>query len=241
MAASDGQDRHIIPSSRVAASAEANEAAPAWTEDEIKRINAARYIWREGKDPRGTLAAIYLKQHRRLDLDDVLAGTVLRFNSSCPWHDEDIGQTIKVPALIAAFRSIDDNTIIGVQRVRLNADGSKHSRRMLGVVHGAAIKLGTPDDGNLAIGEGVETCLAAMQLGFKPAWALGSCGSLSRLPVIDGINKLTLLGENDSASADAVKICGERWRRAGRKVCIATPDAGCSDMADELAARVDAP
>jgi len=46
-----------------------------------------------------------------------------------------------------------------------------------------------------------------------------------------------LLGENDAASAGAIKTCGDRWLRAGRKVRIATPDDGCGDLNDELMAR----
>jgi putative DNA primase/helicase len=220
---------------RVAANAEVDKG-PRWTADEIKRINLARGTWRDGVNPAGTLAEIYL-QRRRLDLDDVLVGTVLRFNSSCPWHDENTGQTIKVPAMISAFRQIGDNTITAVQRTRLDGDGRKVDRRMLGVVHNAAIKLAMPDNGELAIAEGVETAAAGQQLGFRPAWALGSCGAISRLPIIDGVKQLTLLGENDAASADAVKACSTRWLRAGCKVRIAMPDDGYNDMADELAAR----
>ena len=100
----------------------------------------------------------------------------------------------------------------------------------------AAIKLGAPN-GELAVGEGVETCLAAMQLGFAPTWALGSCGGIARLPVIDGVKRLTLLGEHDAASKRATSICGERWLKAGRRVRLVEPDVG-SDLNDELMARV---
>jgi putative DNA primase/helicase len=231
----NGQDHHVPTPRRV----DIDEGSR-WTADEIKRINLARAIWRDGVNPAGTLAEVYLRRHRKIDLDDSVAGKVLRFNPGIPWHDEDIGETITVPALIAPFRAIDNNQITGVQRVRLNADGCKHSRRMLGVVQNAVIKIGMPD-GNLAVAEGVETAMAAMQLGFKPAWALGSCGSISRFPVIDGIKELTLLGENDTASADAIKTCSERWLRAGRAVRVALPDDGYNDMADELAAKVGAP
>jgi putative DNA primase/helicase len=238
----DEQDRRI-PSSRIAewdrsaVDSETNEAPRAWTEDEIKRINAARNIWAAAKDPRGTIADVYLRQHRKLELTDQLAGSVLRFHPAVPWRDEDTGDAIQVPALIAAFRSIDNNQITAIHRIALNADGSKHGRRMLGIVERAAIKLAMPDYGELAVAEGVETALAATQLGFKPAWALGSCGAISRLPVIDGIERLTLLGENDSANADAVKTCGDRWLRAGRNVLIAMPDDEYNDLNDELMAR----
>jgi putative DNA primase/helicase len=229
-----GNGHRHVPS---AASAEAGEAAPAWTVDEVARINQARGTWRDGVNPAGTLAETYLRQHRKIELNASLAGTVLRFHPACPWHDENIGQTIKVPALLAAFRQIDNDTITAVQRVRLDADGHKIDRRMLGVVSGAAIKLAIPNDGNLAVAEGVETAMAAMQLGFHPTWALGSCGSIARLPVIDGISQLTLLGEVDAASADAIKTCSTRWLRAGRRVRIAMPDDGCGDLNDELISR----
>jgi putative DNA primase/helicase len=237
----DDQDRRV-PSFKIkqfdhaAVNAEVNEGASAWTQDEIQRINQARNVWREAKDPHNTLAEIYLKQYRKLELSKDLAGAVLRFHPACPWRCENAGETIKVPALIAAFRSIDDNIITGIQRIRIDADGRKVDRRMLGIVNNAAIKLDTPDNGTLVIGEGVETCLAGRQLGFKPAWALGSAGSLSRFPVIDGIKQLTLLGENDAASAGAVEICNERWQSAGRTVSIVLPDACHGDLNDELMA-----
>jgi putative DNA primase/helicase len=238
----DDQDRRV-PSSKikqfdhVAVNAEVSEGPREWTQDDIRRINQARRIWREAKGPYDTLAGVYLSQHRKLAVDAALAGSVLRYHPTCPWRCENTGRTIEVPALIAAFRSIDDDTVTGVQRVRLDADGRKVDRRMLGIVNNAAIKLAMPQDGELVIGEGVETCLAAMQFGFKPAWALGSCGGISRFPIIDGIKQITLLGENDAASAGAVEICGERWKRAGHNVRVILPDDGCNDLNDELIAK----
>ena len=44
---------------------------------------------------------------------------------------------------------------------------------MLGVVAGAAVKLDAAGEA-LAIGEGVETAMAARQLGLRPVWAVGS-------------------------------------------------------------------
>jgi len=103
---------------------------------------------------------------------------------------------------------------------------------MLGVVHRAAVKLGSPD-GKLTIGEGVETCMAAIQLGLGPAWALGSVGGISFFPVLDDVSQLTILGESGDASARAIKICGRRWHRAGRRVRIARSPVG-SDLNDFL-------
>jgi hypothetical protein len=206
------------------------------SKDEIDRINAARRIWADSQDPRGTIADRYLQQHRKLKLPDHLAGDVLRFHGACPWHDENSGKTIRVPALIAPFRALADNSITGIQRIRLNSDGSKHSRRMMGVITRAAIKLDPAGTDELCIGEGVETCLAGRQLGFTPVWSLGSVGAISFFPVIDGVKRLTIFGETGEASASAIKICSERWQRQQRHVRLCLPDEGYDDLNDELMA-----
>jgi hypothetical protein len=157
----------------------------------------------------------------------------LRFHPACPWRNEDTAATVGVPALIAAFRSIDDDQITAIQRVALTDAGAKIGRRMLGVVHRAAVKLDPVSD-TLHVGEGVETCLAARQLGHAPAWALGSVGMIAKFPLIDGITRLRVLGETGAASAEAIKLVGGRWHRAGRQIQIVMPDAGYSDLNDEL-------
>jgi len=111
---------------------------------------------------------------------------------------------------------------------------------MLGVVHRAAVKL-DPVGNTLHIGEGVETCLASRILGHAPTWALGSVGMIAQFPLVDGVARLRILGENDAASARASKLCGNRWHAAGRKVQIVTPDPGCGDLNDELMAKTPPP
>ncbi len=215
-----------------AVEAEANEGPRQWSKDELSRIAWARCIWEQSRDPRGTLAERYLHE-RSLNLPDELAGPVLRFHRGCPWRDENAGGTIYVPALIAAFRSIDDDAVTAVHRIALTDDGAKIGRRMLGVVHRSAVKLDPAGD-LLAIGEGVETCLAARQMSYSPVWALGSTGNITRFPAIDGIKCLRILGETGEASARAVRLCGRRWHKAGRRVQLVQPNDGCSDLNDEL-------
>jgi putative DNA primase/helicase len=103
------------------------------------------------------------------------------------------------------------------------------------VVHRAAVKLDPSTTGELAIGEGVETCMAARQLGIRPCWALGSTGNILGFPVIGNITQLTILGETGKASRDAIRFCAPRWRKAGRQVRIIMPEIG-SDLNDELIA-----
>jgi hypothetical protein len=216
---------------------EATDIPQAWTEDELARIAHARRIWDEGQDPRGTLAETYLRQCRKLDLSDALAGQVLRFHERCPWRNENTGATVFVPALLAVFRQITDNTVTAVHRIALNDNGSKIERRMLGVVRRTAIKFDVIDGDTLHIGEGIETCLAGRELGFTPAWALGSVGAISFFPLLEPVRTLTIFGETGEASASAITICNTRWRKAGRRVRVVMPDEGLSDLNDVLIAE----
>jgi hypothetical protein len=234
----DEQDRRV-PAGRVAAwdtgavNADANDLRR--SEDDLIRIRRARELWEEAGEPRQTLAETYLRS-RCLDLPDGIAGHVLRFHPRCPWRDENSGRTVFLPALVAAFRSIDDDEVTAVHRIALRTDGSKIGRRMFGVVHRAAIKLDAIGS-ELAIGEGVETCLAARQLGYGPVWALGSVGAISFFPLINGVKRLLILGETGNASDQAVRLCGQRWHKAWRRVAVVQPEIG-SDLNDELVEKV---
>ncbi|OLB73583.1 MAG: hypothetical protein AUI16_16725 [Alphaproteobacteria bacterium 13_2_20CM_2_64_7] len=234
----DGRDRSVAPSrlaafNRAAVDAE-SERRPR-TQEDLARIARALAIWNEAVDPRGTPAEQYLAS-RALALDDDVAGNVLRYHPAVPWRDEDTGLTVGVPAVVAAFRSVDDGGITGVHRIRVDQlqRWPKTERRMLGIVHRAAVKL-DPASATLHVGEGVETALAARRLGHAPAWALGSVGGISRFPLIEGVTRLRILGEAGEASARAVELCGQRWHAAGRKVQVVMPDTG-SDLNDQLMA-----
>lgn len=184
-------------------------------------------LWNAARDPRGTVVERYLGS-RWLELPDEAAGSVLRFHLACPWRDEASGEVIRVPAMVAAMRCIRSDQLVAVHRTRLTEDGRKLDRRMLGTAGGAAIKLDADENvlGGLTIGEGIETCLAARQLGFAPVWALGSVGGIARFPVLPGIDVLTVLAEtgDNGASERAVGECGRRWNEAGREVLIVVPN-----------------
>jgi putative DNA primase/helicase len=107
---------------------------------------------------------------------------------------------------------------------------------MLGAACGSAIML---DLGavqgcypkHLAVGEGLETALAACLLNLGPAWALGSANGLQQFPVLPGIEQLTILRENDPTGERAAEACALRWKQAGRHVRFASSPVG-SDLAD---------
>jgi len=105
---------------------------------------------------------------------------------------------------------------------------------MLGVVHRAAVKLDADVGDELAIGEGVETCIAARMFGVVPTWALGSAGGVKHFPLLPNVQTLWLIGENDRANAEASECCGQRWRAAGRRVRVIPPPHDCKDLNDAL-------
>jgi len=183
-------------------------------------------VWNASVDPRRTPVENYLNG-RALELDDALAGEVIR------WFPPR-------NAMVCLFRSIETGEPQAVSRTFLSCAPvpKKLDRKFLGPVGGAAVKLDADDAGlgGLHIGEGVETCLSARQLGLRPCWALGSAGAVGSFPVLAGIECLTLLAENDDASARAVEACAARWHAAGREVIVNEP-IEAKDLNDALLRR----
>jgi putative DNA primase/helicase len=165
-------------------------------------------LWHEGVDPRGPLVERYLNG-RRLTLDNDLAGDVLR------WHP-------RIGAMLALFRNVLTDEPQAISRTFLDREGKKLGRKFLGPALGAAVMLDPFDfvTIGLHVGEGVETCVAARQFNLRPVWALGSAAAVAAFPILGGVECLTLLQENDDASACACEACAARWHAAGREVII---------------------
>jgi putative DNA primase/helicase len=168
---------------------------------------------------------------RRLSLPEEIAGSVIRYHPAL-WYQ---GRT--TPGIVYLFRDIHTDEPRGIHRTFLTADGEKIDRKMFGPVKGAAIKLDADDEVTygLTIGEGVETCLAARQLGFRPVWALGSADAIKVFPVLPGIEALTILAETDKTGANerAVAECARRWQAAGREVLVVASKTG-GDINDAI-------
>ncbi len=174
-------------------------------------------LWGASVDPRGTLAERYLNG-RGLELDDDLAGAVLR------WHPG-------ISAMLALFRNIETDKPQSISRTFLDGDARKLGRKFLGPVGGGAIKLDADDAvlGGLHIGEGVETAMAARALGLRPTWALGSKGAIGAFPVLPAVDALTILAEPDAGRE--IEACAARWHSPGREVFINRSLVG-KDLAD---------
>jgi hypothetical protein len=218
-----------------------------------EKLERAKQIWNEAKEIRGSLGEIYLRDSRGLRLDsDRDWHRVLRFHKG-------------TNAIIALFRDIltDDPKAIhrifltkpitrtnGRQlasgkwsRSRYSPGGLKIDRRMLGKVGGCAVKLDRFSSDVLAIGEGIETAMAGRLAGYQPVWAVGSAGAIAGFPVIPGVDRLYVFGENDKngASAKALSECRDRWAAAGRSVTAVRPPPEFSDLNDAHIAEVLAP
>lgn len=222
------------PIERMTARVHAREARVQDEQELDRKRRRANELWAAASDPRGTLVETYLGS-RALALPDEIAGAVLRFHPACPWAGEN-GLEFH-PAMIAAMRTINGDEIVGVHRTILSAGGDNLGRRMFGQASGTAVKLDVDENvtEGLTIGEGIETVLAARQLGFRPAWVLGSIGAIASFPVLSGIDALTILEEQDAngASGRGVSKCAERWHAAGREVLLVAPAVG-NDINDAL-------
>ena len=86
------------------------------------------------------------------------------------------------------------------------------------------------------VGEGIETCLAAMQATGHPAWAALSTSGLRALDLPKDVRDVILLADGDDPGEAAARDCAWRWKREGRRVRIAHPHQGM-DFNDMLLGR----
>jgi hypothetical protein len=204
-------------------------------ENDQEKTERALRIWNEASEVNGTLAEQYLRR-RGLELPD--DDSALRFYSPCPFADTTY------PALIALFRDVLTDEPKAIHRIALGPGGILIAKRMLGRVGGCAVKLDADADveHGLAVGEGIETMIAARMRGFRTAWALGSAGTLKSFPVLSGVECLTIVVDHDlpdrngrQAGQEAARECSVRWTAACREVRRIMPRRTGHDMADLIA------
>jgi putative DNA primase/helicase len=95
-------------------------------------------------------------------------------------------------------------------------------------------------DVRLTVGEGVESCLAAARTHW-PAWSDLNAGNLKALPLLAGIEALTIVCDHDPAGVAAALEAGARWRGVGREVQVLYPTKPKSDWADVAGATKEIP
>ena len=185
------------------------------------RSAAALSVWRSTLTSRGTLVETYLAS-RGLTLSP--PGT-LRFHKGLKHPSGGYW-----PCLVALVTRGIDGTPMAIHRTFLARDGSgkaevEPTKMMLGPCRGGAVRLGEAED-VLMIGEGIETCLAAMQATGRPAWAALSTSGLRALDLPDVVSEVIVLADGDDPGEAAARECALRLQRHGRTVRIARPPRG---------------
>ena len=201
-------------------------------DDDEQRIEQALAIW-DGTVPlRGTLAETYLRS-RHIEVPEEALES-LRFHRACPFH------CYAFPTLVGLVRDIVTDEPLGIHRTPLTADGRKLGPpKLKGPTGGGAIKLAARQLSELTIGEGIETTLSATLLGFGPAWSAIDAGGIARFPVLPGIERLTIIVDNDIGGAGqrAASATRARWEAAGLRVRTVMPSTPGHDANDVLIAR----
>lgn len=195
------------------------------------RTGYALRIWRAAVPASNTLAESYL-QSRGLRLP---CASGLRFHGGLK---HPTGGTW--PALVALVSRGSDDAPLAIHRTFLGRDGSGKApvdpqKMMLGPCRGGAVRLAAHSE-VLMVGEGIETCLAAMQATGNPAWAALSTSGMRALDLPDDVRDVIVLADGDDPGEAAARECALRWQREGRRVRIARPPRG-KDFNDMLTSQ----
>jgi putative DNA primase/helicase len=202
-------------------------------QDDAKRSEVALAIWRATLLGESSLVETYLRSRKIV----APVPAALRFH---PGLKHPSGGNW--PVMVALITNGKDGTPLAIHRTFLSRDGGgkapvEPQKMMLGPVRGGVVHLADPDgDGPLLIGEGIETCLAAMLASGRPAWAALSTSGLRALDLPEDVHDVIVLADGDDAGEAAARDCAWRWKREGRRVRIARPPQGF-DFNDLLMGR----
>jgi len=200
---------------------------------ERKRRSAQRLI-RDSQLATSTLVETYLA-HRGL----ALPGDAPLFFHPRAFHWPS---GTRQPAMVVPIQGVETNRLQGAHLTFLSPDGKGKAhldkpRLYLGPKSGGAVKL-TPDPDvtyGLCVTEGVETGLAALMASY-PTWAVLDAGNLENLPVLNGIDALTVAADHDERGLQAARRVMARWRKAGKEVREFVPPRRGHDLNDHVRA-----
>jgi len=195
-----------------------------------KRSEAALAIWQASQPADGTAVAAYVNSRGLIlsDSSDLRFHPGLKHPSGAIW-----------PAMVALVTDGAEGALLAVLRTYLVRNGAgkapvNPAKMMLGQCRGGVVRLAHPDS-LLMIGEGIETCLSAMQATGHPAWAALSTSGLRSLDLPRDVREVIALADGDEPGEAAAEDCARRWKHEGRRVRIARPPTG-TDFNDMLMA-----
>jgi putative DNA primase/helicase len=208
-------------SSRFAPMRRMHRASIERRQEDCKRTDVALAIWHAAESAPGTLVETYLAARAI----SILAPESVRFHADLKHPSGG-----SWPAMVALVTSGMIGTPLAIHRTYLAHDGAgkapiEPQKMMLGPCSGGAVRLAQPGD-VLMVGEGIETCLAAMQATGHPAWAALSTSGLRGLDLPKDVRDVIVLADGDEAGEAAARDCALRLQREGRRVRIARPPMG---------------
>jgi len=216
--ADDRCDRHEISrrrdnQPRPSPQATDNSWRPIWSETVENGPHKAYLLGRLGRLPQGLSA--------------------LRYHSRCPRGRD------RLPAMVALMCDAVTNEPTGIHRTFIKPDGSgkadvQPAKMMMGRAAGSVVRL-TPDENvttGLGICEGIEDGIAILNAGWAPVWCCMSAGNIAALPLLHGIESLTVFADADSPGRKAAATVAQRWRQAGGEAVIAEPPVGIKDFGE---------
>ncbi len=194
------------------------------------RSEAALKIWHAAKPSAGTPVETYLRA-RGISIPPP---PTLRFH-----HQLKHPSGGTWPAMVALVTRGSEP--VAIHRTFLSRNGKAKSpvepqKMMLGPCRGGAVRL-AESVGPLLVGEGIETCLSAMQATGHAAWAALSASGLRTLELPTNLTDVIILADGDAAGESAARCAGAHWARQGRRVRIAHPPRG-EDFNDVLVGKV---
>ena len=169
--------------------------------DVLKRSAAALAVWQASQTAGGTPVATYLRS-RGLDLP---SSPALRFHNGLKHPSGGVS-----PAIVTLVTRGATGLPIAIHRTFLARDGRRSepvdpAKMMLGPCRGGVVRLCEPGDMLMMVGEGIETCLAAIQATGKPAWAALSTSGLRSLDLPRDIRDVIVLADGDEPGEAAAR------------------------------------
>jgi hypothetical protein len=188
----------------------------------FERTATALRIWKETVPAEGTAVMSYLRS-RAIDLAPL--PTTLRFHPALR-HGPSGGTW---PAMVTVVTDTNDRPV-AIHRTYIRHDGRgkapvEPDKMTLGPISGNAIHLAAAA-AVLLVGEGIETCLSAMQATGRPAWSAISAVGLRKLNLPPAVCEVIILADGDDAGEAAALAAAARWIGQGRRARIARAPAG---------------
>lgn len=195
----------------------------------------ARNLWNEAREIHGTVAETYLRNERGISIP---LPPTLRHHPAMLYKDSNMF----MDSLVGAIQDIQGR-VVAIHRIYLTYRGKKSPvtkpKMMLAKQNGGACRLAKADPLKpLAISEGIETGLAAMQL-FPdvPVWSAISSAGMQNIQIDRRFCNHVIFycdRDSDNKSRDAALSAGYRLKHQhGLSSDIVFPDSG-KDFNDQL-------